>query len=210
MNGGEFNSPQKGVIMDGTILGKKYDLMGSGGGGGGASSADKVSYDNTTSQLTADNVQEAIDEVVGELSDVSSDISDIATVVGDTDGGLVKDVADLGTDVSGLSSDVTDLQNANKYLTTETLVGKWGNANLYRKVVNVAELPNTTSVEVTLGISGYTLRRLEAYYGGASEAGNLFVYLTDMFYNVSTDKLTLQTNTDMSDFAGTIVVEYTK
>lgn len=207
--------------MDGTILGKKYDLMGSGGGGGGASSADKVSYDNTTSQLTADNVQEAIDEVVGELSDVSSDLGTLAGVVGDAESGLVKDVADIETtvgdsssglvkDVADLGSDVTDLQNANKYLTTETLVGKWGNANLYRKVVNVSELPNTTSDEITLGISGYTLRRLEVYYGGASEAGNLLMYLADMFYTTSTDKLTIQTKTDMSDFAGTIIVEYTK
>lgn len=207
--------------MDGTILGKKYDLMGSGGGGGGASSADHVSYDNTVSQLTADNVQEAIDEVVGELGTISGDLSDVATVVGDAESGLVKDVADLGTtvgdsesglvkDVADLGSDVIDLQNANKYLTTETLVGKWGSSNLYRKIVNVAALPNNTTDEITLGISGYTLRRLEAYYGGASEAGNLFVYLSDMFYNTSTDKLSVHTNTDMSDFAGTFIVEYTK
>ena len=34
-----------------------------GGGGGGASAAEDVSYDNTTSGLTATNVQAAIDEV---------------------------------------------------------------------------------------------------------------------------------------------------
>ena len=49
--------------MDGTILGKKYDLMNEGGGGGGASSADDVSFDPTDSGLTATNVQDAIDEV---------------------------------------------------------------------------------------------------------------------------------------------------
>jgi hypothetical protein len=38
-------------------------VNGGGGGGGGASSADKVSYDNTTSGLSATNVQAAIDEV---------------------------------------------------------------------------------------------------------------------------------------------------
>ena len=36
-----------------------------GGGSGGPTTAANVSYDNTTSQLTADDVQEAIDEVVG-------------------------------------------------------------------------------------------------------------------------------------------------
>lgn len=34
-----------------------------GGGGGGASSADDVSYDNTTSGISATNVQDAIDEI---------------------------------------------------------------------------------------------------------------------------------------------------
>ena len=36
---------------------------GGGGGGGGASAAEDVSYDNTTSGLTATNIQDAIDEV---------------------------------------------------------------------------------------------------------------------------------------------------
>lgn len=206
--------------MDGTILGKKYDLMGGGGSGGGGSAAE-TTYDNTTSGLEAENVQAAIDEVVSDLGTVSNDLSEVAGVVGDSDSGLVKDMADIETtvgdsssglvkEVADLGSDVTDLQNANKYLTTETLVGKWGSANLYRKIVNVAALPNNTTEEITLGISGYTLRRLEAYYGGTSESGNLFVYLADMFYNATTDKLSIRTNTDMSDFAGTFIVEYTK
>lgn len=37
---------------------------------GGISSADRVSYDNTASGLTADNVQGAIDEVVDKVEDV--------------------------------------------------------------------------------------------------------------------------------------------
>ena len=158
---------------------------------------------------------EALETTVGDSdSGLVKDVETLETTVGDSDSGLVKDVETLETTVGdsegGLVKDVTDLQNANKYLTTETLVGKWGTANLYRKIVNVAELPNNASVEVTLGINGYTLRRLEAYYCGASEAGNLFIYLADMFYTTSTDKLTIQTRTDMSEFAGTIVVEYTK
>ena len=38
------------------------------GGGGGASSAEDVSYDNTTSGLTAENVQDALDEMQGNLT----------------------------------------------------------------------------------------------------------------------------------------------
>ena len=60
--------------MDGTILGKKYDLMSEHGGGGGGSAAD-VSYDNTSSGLNATDVQDAIDELAGnfEADEISFD-----------------------------------------------------------------------------------------------------------------------------------------
>lgn len=46
-----------------------YEIAQNGQGGGGSSSAEDVSYDNTTSGLTATNVQDAIDEVAqGETS----------------------------------------------------------------------------------------------------------------------------------------------
>ena len=56
------------------------------GAGGGA--AEDITYDNTESGLTADDVQAAIDEVAG-------DVSTLETTVGDSSGGLVKDVADI-------------------------------------------------------------------------------------------------------------------
>lgn len=201
--------------MDGTILGKKYDLMGSGGGGGGASSADKVSYDNTTSQLTADNVQEAIDEVVGELSDVSSDLGTLAGVVGDAEDGLVKDVADLGTDVSGLSSDVTELQNANKYLTSETLVGKWGNSNLYRKYVHIPALPSTVNVLVyyDTGLSNVRVRRIELCgYGGESDEtfSTADSCINSCSYYADQNKIGISVSADVSDYEADVILEYTK
>lgn len=177
------------------------------GGGGGGTAAD-VSYDNTDSGLTAETVQAAIDEVV-------TDLGSLTTIIGDSSAGLVKEVTDIQDLIpSGATSEnklaTEDDIPDNTYITTEVKVGKWGSDDLYRKIVNVAALPNNASVDVTLGISGYTLRRLEVYYGNASEAGNLFTYLVDMFYTGSTDKLTVQTNTDMSTYAGTIIVEYTK
>ena len=53
-----------GYNMDNIIVNLKKEIAASGGGGGGSVAADDVSYDNTTSGLTADNVQEAIDEIV--------------------------------------------------------------------------------------------------------------------------------------------------
>ena len=47
----------------------------SGGGGGGATvylTADNIAYDNTTSGLTADDVQEALDEIVSEMPVIPS------------------------------------------------------------------------------------------------------------------------------------------
>ena len=46
------------------------------GGEGGPIPATRIGYDNTTSHLTADDVQEAIDEVVGNIADLTG--ADIA------------------------------------------------------------------------------------------------------------------------------------
>jgi hypothetical protein len=52
------------------------------GGSGGSSEAEDINYDNTTSQLTADNVQEAIDEVVANVGTASEDILTLQNVQG--------------------------------------------------------------------------------------------------------------------------------
>lgn len=46
-------------------------IGGGGGGGGGATSADKVSYDNSISELEANNVQTAIDVLAEQLRQYS-------------------------------------------------------------------------------------------------------------------------------------------
>lgn len=59
--------------MKGFTIQNSIDLLeksaSSGGGEGGATSADQISYDNTTSGLTADNVQAAIDEVAAGITE---------------------------------------------------------------------------------------------------------------------------------------------
>ena len=61
-----------------------------GSGGGGASSADDVTYDNTSSGLNATNVQDAIDEV----AQGSGGSSNVAIVEFDYNGGLITSVDD--------------------------------------------------------------------------------------------------------------------
>lgn len=46
----------------------------------GSSTASGVSYDNTSSGLTASNVQDAIDELSGDVSTINSDLSELRVV----------------------------------------------------------------------------------------------------------------------------------
>lgn len=62
-----------------TVYGITY---ASGGSETPAPDASEVEYDNTTSQLTADNVQEAIDEVVANAGTASEDILTLQNVQG--------------------------------------------------------------------------------------------------------------------------------
>jgi len=62
-----------------TVYGITY---ASGGSETPATDASEVEYDNTTSQLTADNVQEAIDEVVANADTASEDILTLQNVQG--------------------------------------------------------------------------------------------------------------------------------
>ena len=66
LNDVTITSPTNGQVLTYDSL---NDEWVNANASGGASSADQVSYDNTTSGLVADDVQEAIDEVVDDLDD---------------------------------------------------------------------------------------------------------------------------------------------
>ena len=125
--------------MDGTILGKKYNLMHEGGGGGGEAS--DVSYDNSESHLEADTVQEAIDEVIvnfqAGVDDVydacvakgstpaSHSLSDVITAIGniETGGGLTQ-INPFG------SSGTISLYNANGVTVSSSSVDSDGTGSM--------------------------------------------------------------------------------
>lgn len=75
----ELTIPNKSISTIYSVIG--YKIVG-GGGGSGSSEAEDINYDNTTSQLTADNVQEAIDEVVANVGTASEDILTLQNVQG--------------------------------------------------------------------------------------------------------------------------------
>lgn len=71
--------------MKGFTIQNSIDLLEKavekGGGSGGSTTAASVTYDNTTSHLTAETVQAAIDEIDGSLDTVSGKVSDLETPV---------------------------------------------------------------------------------------------------------------------------------
>lgn len=95
---------------------KDGKMRTSSGGGGGSSSADDVSYDNTTSGMTATNVQDAIDEIAQDFQDgcdiisqaviakgqtpASNSPTDIANAISQIDGGNAL-LFDLGSNFGG-------------------------------------------------------------------------------------------------------------
>lgn len=132
----------------------------------------------------------------GDVSALTARVDALEETVGDGDGGLVKDV--------------TELQNANKYLTTETLVGKWGSSNLYRKYVNIGALPNNTSESYDIGLTTETVRRLEFYYDKSDDFGSIWNQILSISYNKNSSRLEVSTDHDLSDYTGIVIVEYTK
>ncbi len=71
---------------------------------GDVSSADAVSYDNSTSGLAAENVEAALDEVVVSIAANASDISDNTT-----------DIATNASDIADLTDGTTPAGNATKW-----------------------------------------------------------------------------------------------
>lgn len=91
--------------MDGTLLGKKYDLM-NGGGGGGTSDYEELSNLPKINSVELKGNKSLAD--IGAAS--SADLNTLSGVVGDSTSGLVKDVSDLETTVGSFAGAIAALQ----------------------------------------------------------------------------------------------------
>ena len=114
--------------------------------------ADEVDYDNTSSGLTATDVQGAIDEVNGSVAVDSERIDALETTVGGAGSGLVKDVSDLQSESTQIQLSVSQLSASvigigGRVGTLETTVGD-NDAGL---VKDVADL-KTTVGDATAGL----------------------------------------------------------
>lgn len=151
---------------------------------------------------------EALETTVGDSSSgLVKDVSDLETTVGDSSSGLVKDVSDLTTAIEGLYPDV--------YSTEETLIGKWGNEDIYRKCLFGVSLPNNTSQNYDFGLSNVKVRRIygTVYTTGysmplpfvaASSADSIEMYYTEG------GGATVITHHDRSNQTADLIIEYTK
>lgn len=170
--------------MKGYTIQHSIDLLEkaveNGGGSGGGSTAADISYDNTSSGLTADDVQEAIDEIAGSVNTLSE---------------------------RGGYGD-------------EVVIGYAGSDPVYRKVIDTGALPNSTTKDVSHGISN--LKDIYAIYGVAyNSTAGLYIPMpgrisnSTLGANVSiflySDKITLSTGADMSAYASSsVTLIYTK
>lgn len=183
-----------GYNMSNIIVNLKKEIAEAGGGG-------SSELDSRVSALE-ETVGDSSSGLVKDVSDIGTSVGSLEETVGDSESGLVKDVSDLETSVGAL--------NANVYDTTEVKVGKWGEADLYRKYITIPSLPNSTTGSYATGLSTETVRRMEFYYDSSSEFGAVWSSLGSVSYNKSTKKVDVSSTSDMSSYSGVVILEYTK
>lgn len=121
-----ISSPTTGEVLKYNSTTQKWE--NSAGGGGGGTSADDVSYDNTSSGMTATNVQDAIDELNTDKAS-TADVDD-----------MVK-VTTFAVDLTGWTSDTTSQSGT----------------TLYKKQISVTKVSvESPSVDIGAG-TGYVL-----------------------------------------------------
>lgn len=140
--------------MKGYTIQHSIDLLEkaveNGGGSGGVTTAADVSYDNTSSHLTADDVQEAIDELNTAIESITVSADDVS--YDNTDSGLT--ASDVQAAIDELKSDIDNVETLDIYSETETVVGKWiDDSDVYQKVISAGALPNATAKDVAHGIT---------------------------------------------------------
>ena len=111
----------------------------------------------------------------------------------------------------------TAINNSTTYSTTETIVGTDKNGKpIYRKVIDVGNLPNNSSKQIAHSISN-----LKAIKDSNIEVSNgtstfklPFVSSAGLEYTISyyidSTNITITTGTDRSAFSGEATIEYTK
>lgn len=107
-----------------------------------------------------------------------------------------------------LGSGNIDINSLETYSTSETIVGTWIDGKpLYRKVINIGNLTNSSTKSVAHGLTNYTLRNIS---GGCSN-GTTFVGISgfndEIYVNTNVN---WSTKTDRRNYVAYVILEYTK
>lgn len=104
--------------------------------------------------------------------------------------------------------------------TDEMVVGKWFNGKpLYRKVIEIGNLPNATVKYVSTGLTGVVYRSLSGGALQVNDHSNFFPFNTIRPIDgisvgigafINQDRVAVETNTDRSGYYGYAIIEYTK
>lgn len=126
------------------------------------------------------------------------------------------------SDMNEIKKVVNENANINEYLTTEQVIGKWINGKLlYRKIIDLGNLPNNTAKTVPTGLifnsSNCILTNL---YGVASYSNGIsfplpFSSTNGIDYNVAlnvdnNNNVVITTSQDRSAMTGYAILEYIK
>lgn len=135
-----------------------------------------------------------------------------------------KDLPDTTTPLSASNLNTmqdnieTAINTNNTYSTSEIVIGRWINKPLYRKIINIGNLPNATKKSVSTGITN--LDYVTHLYGTAFASSGFIAlndtypgdatYDTRLFYNKTNGTIDVTTAFDRSSYSGYVIVEYTK
>lgn len=148
---------------DKTIIGAINEIYAEIGGGSSVTAA-VVSYDNTTSGLTADDVQEAIDELKADVDAIPTVAPTAANVsYSNTASGLI------ATTVQGAIDELASVSTSHDYSTTEHVIGKWidGTTDVYERTYAATGISYTsrTVIDANMTPTNCSIVGLdEAYY----------------------------------------------
>lgn len=223
------NTPSTTIVCDIVLLSE-----GSGGGGGGTSdytdlsnkpsiNGVELSGNKTASQLgmaNANTFQGTIAEW-NALTTAEKKAYDHASIPDSIDGGVTfpanKVIMTGGGNVENAVGEVASgLTNAGTYSTTPVKIGNWLGHDIYRKVVSLGALPNTTLLDVASGLTNEIIVNI---YGIAFETNSTYTLplpfisatqgdLIEIGYNNASHAIRVTSTMDVSSFNGYAVLEY--
>lgn len=139
-------------------------------------------------------------------------------------GEVLSETMPIGSEIDYSGSTVPDgwesVDDPNSYSTTEVKTDKtWIDGKpIYRKVIDIGNLPNATTKAVNSGINN--ISSVTKLYGIAT-AGSAVIpipdpypgsgtYTTRMTYDTTTNQIIVSSDADRSGYSGYVIIEYTK